>query len=75
MQRKHLNHISPSVGAALLALSLPTLMVRPLPAQATEAGNRDALYQGGLTNLRAQVGSACPPPDAPGDPAPGGLRE
>lgn len=53
MQRKLPKHISPGVGAALLALALPAVTARSVPAQSAETGSRDALYQGGLTNLRA----------------------
>ncbi len=53
MHCKHLKHISPGVGAVLLALALPAVTARPVRAQATEAGSRDALYRGGLSNLRA----------------------
>lgn len=53
MQGKHRKHISPGVGAALLALALPAVTARPLPAQSAGSGGRDALYQGGLSNLQA----------------------
>lgn len=53
MQRKHQKHMSPGVGAALLALALPAVVAGPLPAQSAASGSRDALYQGGMSNLRA----------------------